>query len=325
MRSLTTKYGAWAVVTGASSGIGRSFADQLAQAGMNIVLVARSENALRKTADGLQARYTIQTRVLALDLTAPVARETLDLETLDLDIGLLVNNAAAEQCGSFVRHSARELQDTIELNVTAPTELAQRFGERFVGQRRGAMIFVSGSIGYQGVPHLANYAATKAHQLHLAEALHYELRPHGVDVLGLAPGLTKTPMAGRLGQAIRFSRVGMMQLSPHRVAQVGLQQLGRRPSVVVGLQYRFFAILTKRLLSRASGAWLFGTLMRIAFVDKALLDSRSRPTVRTLNSANPRGQDRFARAAKKCVFGGDREPKSKPVPTVGRAQINPVI
>ena len=272
MKSLTSKYGGWAIITGASSGIGRSFAEQLARTGMNLVLVARTESALRQTAKELHSKYSIQTRVLALDLADPIARETLDLETLDLDVGLLINNAAVEQQGSFVRHSTDRLRNVIEVNVTAPTELGQRFGRRFVKRGRGGVIFVSGSIGYQAVPYLANYAATKAHQVNLAEALYYELRPHGVEVLGLSPGLTTTPMVGRLEQAIRFSRVGMFQLRPDYVATVGLKQLGRRPSAVVGRQYQFFAMLTKRVLSRAAGAWLFGTLVRIAFADKSLLD-----------------------------------------------------
>lgn len=273
MRSLTSKYGRWAVITGASSGIGRSFAERLARAGMNLVLVARSEGALQQTAEELHSRYAVRTRVLALDLTDSIARETLDVETLDLDVGLLVNNAAVEQRGAFVRHTPDELRDVIEVNVTAPTELGQRFGQRFVKRGRGGIIFVSGSIGYQGVPYLANYAATKAHQVNLAEALYYELRSYGVDVIGLSPGLTKTPMVGRLEQTIRFGRIGMLQLRPDYVAKAGLRQLGRRPSAVVGAEYRFFAMLTKRILSRASGAWLFGTLMRVAFADKSLLDS----------------------------------------------------
>ena len=272
MKSLTTKYGGWAVVTGASSGIGRSFARQLARGGMNIVLVARSENALRETAEEIQTEYAVQTRVISLDLAEPAAAEKLDRETRDLDVGLLVNNGAVEQRGAFVRHSVKELRDANQLNILTPTELGQRFGLRFVRRKRGGIIFVSGSIGYQAVPHMANYAAGKAHQVNLAEALYFELRRHGVDVLGLSPGLTRTPMVSRLTQDVRFGRVGMRQLQPEHVVNVGLNNLGRKPSVVVGRQYRFFAMLTKRILSRRAAAWLFGTLVRIAFTDKSLLD-----------------------------------------------------
>ena len=275
MKTICSKYGGWAVITGASSGIGKSFAHQVARDGMNCVLVARSEESLRKTAKELRSLYSIQTRVLALDLTEPISRETIYRETLDLDVGLLINNAAVEQRGAFLRHSDREVRQVIELNVTAPTELGQIFGRSFIQQRRGGIIFVSGSIGYQAVPNLANYAATKAHQVNLAEALYYELRPYGVDVLGLSPGLTTTPMVGRLEQAIDFGRIGMIQITPDDVAKQGLRHLGRRPSSVVGLQYKVFALLTKRILSRAAGAWVFGTLMRIAFNDKSKLD----PTV----------------------------------------------
>ena len=195
MKSLASKYGGWAVVTGATAGIGKNFAHQLARDGMHIVLVARSEDALHETSEELRTEYAIQTRVLALDLAHPMAAETVDLETLDLDVGLLINNAAVEQRGAFVRQSAEELRNAIDLNVTTPTELRQRFG-----------------------------------------------------------------------------RVGIMKLRPGYVAKVGLKLLGRRPSVVVGGQYKFFAMLTKRVLSRAAEAWLFGTLIRIAIGDKRLLD-----------------------------------------------------
>jgi short-subunit dehydrogenase len=298
MKSLTSRYGGWAIVTGATSGIGRSFAEQLARSGMNLVLVARTEAALQQTAKELQSQYSIQTRVLALDLTNSIARETLDLETLDLDVGLLINNAAVEQRGSFVRHTTDELRDVIEVNVTAPTELGQRFGRRFVKRGKGGVIFVSGRIGYQAVP----YAATKAHQVSLAEALYYELRPYGVDVLGLSPGLTTTPMVGRLEQAIRFSRVGMFQLRPDYVAKVGLKQLGRRPSAVVGRQYQFFAMLTKRVLSRARGAWLFGTLVRIAFADKSLLEPAQDEATPSEIELASRPQAQSTTSSKHCVL-----------------------
>ena len=304
MKSLTKKYGSWAVVTGASSGIGRSFAHQLARAGMNVVLVARSEDALNRTADELRSQYAVQTRVLALDLSSAVTREILDQETLDLDVGLLVNNAAIEQRGTFVRHSPEELSDVIRVNVTAPTDLAQRFGRRFVDRQRGGIIFVSGSIGYQGVPYLANYAATKAHQVHLAEALYYELRPYGVDVLGLSPGLTKTPMVGRMEESIRFGRIGMLQLCPDRVAKVGLRHLGRRPSVVAGWEYKFFALMTKRLLTRAQGAWLFGTLIRMAFADASLLDPRQDRVERSRQETTSPSKKSSLSSQRRCAVAG---------------------
>ncbi len=306
MQSFATKYGGWAVVTGASSGIGRSFANRLAADGMNLVLVARNELALQQVADELRSQYAVQTRVLALDLSEPLARETLDRETLDLDVGLLINNAAVEQRGAFTRNSFEELQNAIDLNVTAPTELGHRFGRRFVQQKRGGIIFVSGSIAYQAVPYLANYAATKAHQVLLAEALFYELRPHGIDVLGLSPGLTTTPMVARLEQAIIFRRIGMIQLNADHVAKTALRNLGRRPSVVVGLQYKVFASLTKRILSRARGAWLFGTLMRIAFADKTLLDPKPSDTGLEWKVTTPREKELVHGTPNDCVLACHR-------------------
>lgn len=272
MSDLTKKYGDWAIVTGASSGIGQSFADKLARNGVNVVLVSRSETAMQSIADKLSQDYGILTRVLPLDLTNSTARDKLEAATADLDVGLLINNAAIEQYGAFVGHTTREIQNAIELNIVAPTELGQRFGRRFVNRGRGGIIFVAGSIGYQAVPHLASYAAAKAHQLHLAEALYYELRSHGVDVLALSPGITKTPMIDRIEKSIHFHRIGLLKLKPDHVAKVGLKQLGRRPSVVPGLQNKILAFLMKRVLTRAQGAWLFGFLVRFAFIDKSMLD-----------------------------------------------------
>lgn len=275
MRTLDRKYGPWAIVTGATSGIGRSFANELARRGLDLVLVARTEKSLRQTAAELRETYGTRSRTLVLDLSNPDSAAILDRDTEDLDVGLLINNAGVEQRGAFLRHTPPELRRAITLNVSTPTELGQRFGNRFVSRGGGGIIFVSGIIGHQGVPYLANYAATKAHQLTLAEGLHYELRRHGVDVLGLSPGLTTTAMVDRLGNDIRFGRIGMLRLHPRRVARAALSHLGRRPSAVVGVQYRFFGMLTKRILSRARGAWLFGTLFRFAFADKSLLDPNS--------------------------------------------------
>lgn len=268
---LTKKYGEWAIVTGATSGIGKSFAEQLARNGVNVVLVSRTESVLKSIEEELRHMHGIQTRILPLDLTKSDHRRELETATADLDIGILINNAAVEQFGSFVAHDAQELRDAIELNVVAPSELGQWFGRRFVERGRGAIIFLAGSIGYQAVPHLASYAAAKAHQLHLAEALHYELRPHGIDVLALSPGITKTPMMDRIEESIHFRRIGLIKSKPEKVAQVGLRQLGRRSSVAVGAQSKILAVLMKYALTRGMGAWLFGVLVRYAFIDKILL------------------------------------------------------
>ena len=272
MTDLTIKYGEWAIVTGATSGIGRSFAEQLAGNGVNVVLVSRTQSELNSVSEELRESFGIQTRTLPLDLTRSSHRKQLEAETADLDIGILINNAAVEQFGSFVGHDSQELRDSIELNVVAPSELGHWFGRRFVERGRGAIIFLAGNIGYQAVPHLASYAAAKAHQLHLAEALHYELRSHGVDVLALSPGITKTPMMNRIEEAIRFRRIGLIKSKPESVAHLGLRKLGRRASVAVGLQTNILAILMKFALTRGMGAWLFGFLLRHAFVDKSLLN-----------------------------------------------------
>jgi hypothetical protein len=133
------------------------------------------------------------------------------------------------------------------------------------------------------------------------------LRPHGVDVLGLSPGLTTTPMIGRLEQSFNFGRIGMIQLRPEFVARQGLKQLGRRPSMVVGSQYKFFSMLTKRILSRAAGAWVFGTLIRIALNDQSKLDPAMEPRPTGPTALGPLRRNAPSRKDLKLVTPSDSQ------------------
>lgn len=188
-----TRYGPWAVVTGASSGIGAEFAIQLAAAGLSLVLVARRLERLEEAAKSLMETYPIQVKPLAADLSTDAGVQSVIDGTQDLDVGLLVNNAGMELHGSFFRPDAQENAKMIALNVTAVTTLAHAFGKRMGIQKRGGIIFTS-SMAKGGVPGYSCYSSTKAYVSTLAATLRFELAERGVEVLCFEPGMVKSEM-----------------------------------------------------------------------------------------------------------------------------------
>jgi uncharacterized protein len=191
------RYGPWAVVTGASDGIGRAFADGLAEAGVNLVLVARREDVLSALGNELTQRYGVETLVVATDLAEPAGIEALTAQTQSLDVGLLVAAAGFGTSGRFVDAPLEAELAMIDVNCRAVAALTHHFGACFARQRRGGLILLSSIVAFQGVPRAANYAATKAYVQSLAEGLRQELSPFGVDVLACAPGPVQSGFAQR--------------------------------------------------------------------------------------------------------------------------------
>jgi short-subunit dehydrogenase len=224
-----SKYGEWAVVTGASSGIGRSLAGQIAQRGIHPVLVGRNSLALRDLAQQIQT----PSQVLVADLAKPEGREAVIRATKDLPVGLLVNSAGFGLGGSFLQTSFSEESEMVEVNCQALLELTHHFAARFAKQRRGGMLLLSSIVAFQGVAWSANYAATKAYVQSLAEGLAIELAPHGVDVVAVAPGPTSTGFAARAGMDLGKAE------SASVVAREALDALGRRRQAVTGFQAKF--------------------------------------------------------------------------------------
>jgi uncharacterized protein len=193
------RFGPWAVVTGASSGIGREFARQLAANGINVVLIARRQALLAEAGREFSTQYGVEHRVVALDLTEPGFLERIAGATDDLDIGLVVSNAGTAVPGEFLSHDLDALQAVMSLNATATLEVTHHFGGRLAQRGRGGMILVSAAGSRHGVPNMANDAATKAYVLALGQALHREFARHGVTVSVLLPGMTDTPTLDKLG------------------------------------------------------------------------------------------------------------------------------
>lgn len=225
---LWTRYGPWAVVTGASSGIGREIAFKLAEARLNLVLVARRQEVLEQMATDLAKQYGIEIKIIPADLALEAGVDAVKRETVDLDVGLLVASAGFGTSGLFLDSSLDQELDMLNVNCRALLMLSWQFAERFVKRRRGGIILLSSIVGFQGMPNAAHYAATKAYVQTLAEALHVELAPLGVDVLAAAPGPTNSGFAARADMKMGAA------LSPGDVAQPILDALGRTSTVLPG-------------------------------------------------------------------------------------------
>jgi short-subunit dehydrogenase len=216
------KYGPWALVTGASEGIGREFARRLARAGLHVALVARRGDALERLANELRADFGIEAEVLPADLADPAALSSIAARTTHLDIGLLVAAAGFGTSGLFVESPLEDELQMIDVNCRAVACLAHLFGRRMVLRGRGGLVLLSSVVAFQGVPRAANYSATKAYVQSLAEGLFAELRPLGIDVIASAPGPIHSGFAKRAGMTLGLAE------TPEAVAQATLDCLGRR-------------------------------------------------------------------------------------------------
>jgi len=271
MTAIKNRFGPWALVTGASSGIGEVFARRLAEIGLNLVLVARREDRLRKLAEDLQSRHSISTRVVAVDLSQEGFLPRIERATNDLEIGLLVNNAGIATAGKFLDNDLGAELALLHINNRAPLILAHHFGQGMRHRGRGGIIFVSSIVALAGVPMWTNYAASKAYDLVLAEGLAKELRHQGISVLAVCPGATLTELWPS-GAKPFFA------MKPNAVADVALNKLGKRTTVVAGLMNKVIAFST-RLLPRSWNAaifgWVIGGMLKGA---KASTQNRSEQT-----------------------------------------------
>jgi uncharacterized protein len=209
------------VVTGASDGIGRAFAETLAAAGIHLVLVALREHVLTELANQFTQNHGIECRVLACDLKDSMGLGAVCSSTQSLDVGLLIATAGFGTSGRFVEAVLETELDMIDVNCRAVAHLSHHFGARFVLRRRGGLVLLSSIVGFQGVPGAANYAATKAYVQSLAEGLCAELTPFGVDVLSCAPGPVRSGFAERAAMTMGAS------VSPAVVARASLESLAR--------------------------------------------------------------------------------------------------
>jgi short-subunit dehydrogenase len=241
------RYGPWALVAGASEGLGAEFGRQLAARGLRVILVARRAAALRALAAEITAAHGVEARPLALDLARPDLGAAVAAATVGLEIGLYVHNAAFAPVGPFLDRSAEDHERVLAVNCRAPALLAHALGRAMRARGRGGIILMSSLAAFQGSALLAHYTATKAYNLVLAEGLWDELRPAGVDVLASCAGATRTP--GYLTTVKAPSRVAPV-MDPGPVVAETLAALGRQPSVIPGAGNKLAAAIMRRLFTR---------------------------------------------------------------------------
>src|ERR1700741_2893594 len=193
------RFGPWALVTGASSGIGTEFARQIAAAGINVVLVARRETRLIEVGRSIAKDFEVQHRVIVMDLSQEGFIPKLAEHTKDLDIGLVVSNAGTANPGEFLKLDRQLLQETLRLNTMSHLDIAHYFGRKLAERRRGGLILVGAMGAENGITCIANDGGSKAYVHSLGEALHYEFKPLGVYVTVLAAGFTNTPVLEKFG------------------------------------------------------------------------------------------------------------------------------
>ncbi|ORX01686.1 SDR family NAD(P)-dependent oxidoreductase [Mycolicibacillus trivialis] len=226
------RYGPWALIAGGSEGVGAEFADLLAAAGLNLLLVARSPDPLAATAERCR-RHGVEVRTLAVDLTDPAAVDRIDEFAGDVEVGLLIYNAGANTCSEeFLDGGLTDFRRVLDLNIGAQLELVQRFGRPMRERRRGGILLVGSMAGYLGSSRHSVYGGVKAFGRIFAESLWLELRDHNVDVLHLVLGVTRTPAMERVG--LNFDAPGIRVAEPRDVAEQGLARLPHGPIFIAG-------------------------------------------------------------------------------------------
>jgi short-subunit dehydrogenase len=251
------RYGPWALVAGASAGLGEAFARLLAARGLNLLLVARRGDALARLAAVLRAEHAVEVRTEAMDLARPDLVPAIERASAGLELGLLVYNAAHSAIGPFLERPLDEHLRVVDVNCRGPLALSHLLGGAMARRGRGGVVLMTSLAGSQGNPLLASYAASKAFELVLAEGLWEELLGRGVDVVACRAGATRT--AGYEASRPR-GKVPLMEAD--EVARAALDALGRGPSAVPGALNRVAAFAFARLLPRRTSIRIMGRATR---------------------------------------------------------------
>src|ERR1051326_4392306 len=249
------------LITGASSGIGEAFARALAARGNNLLLVARSEDKLTRLCSELGRTSSIHCQHIALDLSKPDAPSRLfeDTKNRGLEIDLLINNAGFGSMGEFASLDLAHELNMIDLNVHSLVEMSYRFLQPMRQRKSGAIINVASTAGFQPVPYMATYAATKAFVLSFSEALWEENRACGIEVLALCPGVTET---GFFNAAHIEKPPARSTETPEQVVETALRGWKRRKSSIISGAPNKLMVATERFVPRSFVLRTIGSVMR---------------------------------------------------------------
>jgi len=241
------KYGPWALIAGASEGLGAAYADELARRGLDVLLIARTKSKLQKVAEAIRTAHGVQVEYVAMDLMDTDLLLSR-INELHQDIGLLIYNAAYAPIGPFVASTSEDLQRIHTTNVLTPMLLVHSFSQRLLSSKRtGGIVLMSSLAGNQGTPLLSGYAASKAFNTILAEGLWLELKDHSIDVISSIAGAIRTPGYHDLQK----EREAFGTLDSEEVVIKTLDHLGKSGSIVPGVPNKIAMFVMTRLLPRS--------------------------------------------------------------------------
>jgi len=241
--------GKWALVTGASAGIGKALAEELAAGGTDLLLTARRRDRLEELASRLRSKFQIQAEIFEADLSRPSAPQEIFnfAQEKGIAIDLLINNAGFGQFGELTAVDTRRLLDMVQVNCTAVLHLTRLFLPQMIARRRGDVLIVASTASFQAVPYISTYAATKVFDLYLAEGLAEEMKPHGIRVCALCPGTTQSEFHEVAGHP---SHSKGRQETAEKVAKTGLRALAAGKSYVISGLGNYLGAHGERLVPR---------------------------------------------------------------------------
>ncbi|MHA1121391.1 MAG: SDR family NAD(P)-dependent oxidoreductase [Candidatus Heimdallarchaeota archaeon] len=248
------------MIAGASEGLGEAFAREIASKGINIILVARRKNLLEKLCSEIANEYQVETKAVQLDLASADVLEIIKKETENLEIGLVVYNAASSSIGLFYHFNLEQQHKVIDINVKGPMVFTHHFGQLMKDRGKGGIILLSSLAGLQGDPYHAHYSATRGYTMNLAEALWYEMRNYGVHIMTCAAGATKTPNYVS-SKPKRAGLINPRPMDPNKVVRGSLRSLRRnKPYHYPGFSNKFNAFILRYLLSRKAAIKFLGNI-----------------------------------------------------------------
>ncbi|MGB5355845.1 MAG: SDR family NAD(P)-dependent oxidoreductase [Eudoraea sp.] len=245
MIDFKTKYGPWAIIAGASEGLGAAFAEALAKRHLNLVLIARRSDKLEQLSHKLRDNYPIEIINHSIDL-ADFEQTKLFFSELSIDIGLLVYNAAYAPIGYFENIPEHDLDQIVNVNIKTPLLLTKLVSAKMIEMGKGGIVLMSSLAGSHGSPKIATYAASKAFNIILAEGLWNELKRHGIDVLASCAGAITTPGYTKAQNA----KEAPGTLDAATVAEKTIKALGKGPTTVPGTVNKVARFFMGRLFSR---------------------------------------------------------------------------
>lgn len=255
--NLIQKYGKTALIAGASEGIGAAFAQYLAAAGMDLILIARRIEPLEAFAQTLKEKYNINTSCISCDLASPNAFDIIKEKTANLDINLFVYNAALSFIGPFEKNEIDYQTQIAQANMITPMHLTHYFGTKMIEKKKGAVILMASLAGFQGSAYLSVYGATKAFNRVFAEGLWYEWKNKGVDVIACCAGATATPNFLNT-KPEKASLFAPKVQDPAEVVHETFEKLGSKASFVSGTGNKIASFFMQKLMPRNMAITIMG-------------------------------------------------------------------